>query len=211
MQTREERGRELMAAMLAERERQINKFGAQLNVPCLPPGGSLDVRENLEPCLLIGSEDECKAACDEAFSEGKGSWAAIASEELAEAIDAPNYAARRVELVQLLTVVMAWIEAIDARSGRFEDPDAEPRPDVLGVRSYVRFAAHGGSVGKVLSANTYGGFYVEWVYGRDKKGEVVKALQSVQARDLIVTTKDVYVHMRDREFNSDSNDSRLNV
>lgn len=204
MQTREERALELARTMLAERERQIAKFGAQLNVPCLPPGGPLDVRANLEPCLLLtGSEGECKAACDEAFSEGKGSWASIAIEELAEAIDAPNADERRTELVQLATVIMAWIEAIDSRAGRFGDPDAEPCEGYLGVGSYVCFDSSHGSVGRVISMREeFDCWYIEWVYGRNARGEVVKATSNCRKIQLREVTKGVYDHMRDRRFNS---------
>lgn len=104
-----ERSYDLARAMLRERHRQIEKFGTQRDVPSLPP-------EDFRATLLICSETAAKQACDSAFREGIPSFAHVAIEELAEAIDAPDEEARRVELVQLATVCMGWIEAIDARA-----------------------------------------------------------------------------------------------
>lgn len=96
------------AEMYEERLRQIQKHGPQD-----------DIRDVPVPCakhtLLIWSEADCKTACDAAFRGGQGSWAHVAIEELAEAIEAPDDAKRREELIQLATVCMAWVEKIDAR------------------------------------------------------------------------------------------------
>lgn len=112
MKTRIERGLSLLNDMLTERQRQIDKFGAQLETPSLPT-----------PNLSWMSEEDAKRLCNEAFAKGEGSWAHIALEEFCEAVDAPDEESRRVELIQLATVVMGWIEAIDAKAGRFVDPD----------------------------------------------------------------------------------------
>lgn len=92
--------------MILERIRQITKFGAQRELPCITP--------SLAATVL--PEDYAKKMCDDAFAAGNGTWAHIAVEELAEAIGAKTDLERREELIQLATVCMGWIEAIDSRS-----------------------------------------------------------------------------------------------
>jgi len=104
--------RETFERILAERARQCHKFGAQQEKPSLPPGFIPDVGS---PDLGICSEWDAKESCDVAFREGKGSWAHIAVEELAEAVGAKSEDEREEELMQLATVCIAWIEAIRAK------------------------------------------------------------------------------------------------
>lgn len=93
-----------------ERQRQVAKFGEQLDIPSTPPADLRMYR------LHIGTEERCRRQCDKDFAKGEGSWAHVAIEELAEAVDAPDDVRRREELVQLATVCMAWIQAIDHRA-----------------------------------------------------------------------------------------------
>lgn len=64
----------------------------------------------------IPTEAKAKEQCEEAFKAGRGTWADILVEEMAEAVAAPDEAARREELVQVAAVAIAWIEDIDRRS-----------------------------------------------------------------------------------------------
>lgn len=187
----------MMAAMLVERERQIDKFGAQLDTPCVPQHGWLGGSP-------VTMEGEAKRLCDRAFAEGKGSWAHIAQEELSEATYAPTDELRREELVQLATVVMGWIEAIDHRAGMFDCLDNMAVPEEIGIGSYVRVPCLGGSIGRIVKINHGGGWVVEWVYGKDNAGEVVVATSNMHTDQLILCGRDEYVHARDREFNSDA-------
>ena len=117
-----ERARRLSREMVEERLRQIEKFGAQHDVPCLDrtlterEGGCSPKR--MAQHFEIPSEVRAKFLCDNAFKQGRGTYAHIAVEELAEVIGAPTDEKRREELVQLATVCMGWIEAIDERKFR---------------------------------------------------------------------------------------------
>lgn len=107
--------RRFVLGMLNERGRQIKKFGPQREIPCVPDDWS---PEETPGGRVIAREHMAKAACDAAFAEGKGTWAHIMLEEAAEVIDAADDGARCEELVQLATVCMAWVEAIEARTVR---------------------------------------------------------------------------------------------
>ncbi len=81
-------------------------------------------------------------------------------------------------------------------------------PAQLGI--YVRYDATNGSTGKVVELITYGpfkndhGVYVEWVYGRDANGEVIKSTSAFHGRSarayLVLTTAEEYIKVRDRKF-----------
>ena len=94
----------IFAEIDAERARQDAKWGEQNH-----PSRSNELHG-------IMSADSARSMCDARFADGRGAWADIAVEELAEAIDAPDEVARRAELVQLAAVVVAWIECIDRRA-----------------------------------------------------------------------------------------------
>lgn len=90
--------------VFAERRRQEEKWGEQ-NHPSVHPA--------IGTSYQIATESEAKHACACRARDGLLSWADIAIEELAEAIDAPGDATRRDELIQLAAVIVAWIENID--------------------------------------------------------------------------------------------------
>ena len=56
----------------------------------------------------------------------------------------------------------------------------------------VKFRYLHGSVGRIESANHYGGFYVRWNFGRDVKGESIKSLSSVRADELVEIPQELY-------------------
>lgn len=99
-------GARALTDVAGERERQDAKWGALRD----HPDASSDLRR-----LIVPSE-VARDACDTAFVVGRGTWAHILVEEVAEAIDAASDpAALRAELVQVAAVAAAWIEAIDRR------------------------------------------------------------------------------------------------
>lgn len=96
--------RHVLEAVIVERAVQAARWGVQDH-------------PSVDPALSYGipTELRAKAACDMAGQAGVLTWAHIAVEELAEAVDAVDEVARREELVQLGAVVVAWIESIDRR------------------------------------------------------------------------------------------------
>lgn len=88
-----------------ERNLQDEKWGVQ-NHPIIDPFA-------LYP---IPHADECRSKCDQAAHSGRISWVDIFVEEVAEAIDEGakgDYAAMRIELIQVAAVVKAMIESLD--------------------------------------------------------------------------------------------------
>ena len=63
---------------------------------------------------------------------------------------------------------------------------------------YVKFNDSNGSISKILEPNHYGGFIVEWVYGRDVAGDIMTAQSNLRKQDLILIAKEEYFAMRDR-------------
>lgn len=93
-----------------ERERQIAKFGDQSHVPSFTFQPADTGIRCLETAYLA------RAACEDAFKKGYGSYLHILTEEVAEAGDearAGSSAELRKELVQVAAVCVAWIEKLD--------------------------------------------------------------------------------------------------
>lgn len=59
--------------------------------------------------------DIAREECEEAFSQGRGTWRDIPDEEVAEAYAEDDPAKLRVELIQVAAVATAWVEALDRR------------------------------------------------------------------------------------------------
>ena len=107
--------------ILLERCRQIQKFGAQAATPLVPEEDPI-TGYRWYTQRPIKSEEACKRACDMAFEAGRGSWAHIMAEELAESIDAKSPAEMRIELIQLAACCFGAIEALDfQRNVRAQD------------------------------------------------------------------------------------------
>ena len=78
--------------------------------------------------------------------------------------------------------------------------------DELKIGTYVKFNAETGSTGKITALIKDGPFkydnrfYVEWVYGRDVAGDIMKENSGYVRRDeLIIITEVEYMKVRDRE------------
>ena len=99
-----------------ERSRQEAKWGQQ-NHPCLDQTllnrvGSCTPERMCEH-YEIPSENRAKFLCENSFQNNQVSYAHIALEEFSEVVSEFDPAKRRKELVQLASVVVAWIEKID--------------------------------------------------------------------------------------------------
>lgn len=97
----------VLAEVAVERARQDAEWGEQ-NHPDHPPG---------ETWAALGRLLEAQARATLRTTGGL-SWSAVMAEEVGEALNAPDAAALRDELVQVAAVAVAWIEAIDRRGGR---------------------------------------------------------------------------------------------
>lgn len=99
-----------------ERQKQNEKWGEQ-NHACLDVV-LLNRNRKASPERMceeyeIPSENRAKQNCDNSFSQGRGTYAHIAVEEISEVISAFDIHKRREELIQLTAVCVAWIEKID--------------------------------------------------------------------------------------------------
>ncbi|GGI57563.1 hypothetical protein [Winogradskyella haliclonae] len=99
-----------------ERLRQDEMWGEQ-NHPCLNQAlmnrqqscSSDDMCANYE----IPSETRARFLSRSSFKKGEGTFAHIALEEFAEVISELDINKRRIELIQLTAVCVAWLESID--------------------------------------------------------------------------------------------------
>ncbi len=92
------------AEVVLERGRQDELWGEQ-NHP-LGTGGPM--REEAGAIA--------KRRCEKAFASGRGTWALILEEEVAEALAETDHQKIRTELVQVIAVAVAMIESLE-RSG----------------------------------------------------------------------------------------------
>jgi hypothetical protein len=109
-----------------ERARQDEKWGEQ-NHPDLRPGLAhyLGLPADQAPDAVdvadyygLPTATEAKTLTDTTAAEGNASWVAIATEELAEAVEAAasgDEDAVRAEVIQLAAVCVQWAQAIDRR------------------------------------------------------------------------------------------------
>lgn len=101
--------RAVLEALSKERARQEAKFPGQT---CPDGTGHRDERE----AGGIISAKSARSLCDQAFSDGGGSWAHILIEEVAEALEETAPGPLRKELVEVAAVCLRWIDSIDGRS-----------------------------------------------------------------------------------------------
>lgn len=105
-----------------ERQRQDIKWGEQDHpdvdqVLMNRPGGCSEKR--MAEQYEIPTASRAKYLCELAAERGETTWGHILVEEVAEAIEAATQESTqllREELVQVATVAVAWVEAIDRRS-----------------------------------------------------------------------------------------------
>lgn len=95
----------ILREVFAERKRQHAKWGIQ-KLPLWTPT-AVDVT------LAAIS----KQSCDNAFTNGEGTWRAVLQEEYREALAESDPALVRAELIQLAAVAVQIIEAIDRKAG----------------------------------------------------------------------------------------------
>lgn len=70
---------------------------------------------------------------------------------------------------------------------------------IFKVGDLVRFGAPNGSIGRLIERNHYGGFYVEWIYGLDARGDLMRATGSVRGEQLMPATREEYDRIATRE------------
>lgn len=113
--------RSVLAEITEERRRQDAKWGEQNHpdvdqVLMTRPGGC--TVERMAEEYEMPTANRAKYMCDQAAKKDQTTWGHILVEEVAEAIEAATQESTqllREELVQVATVAVAWIEAIDRR------------------------------------------------------------------------------------------------
>lgn len=95
--------RAALYAIELERERQDRKWGEQNH----PDGTGVQYE-----AMAAMSRDDC----DRAHRDGEGTWVDILQEEFYEALCETDPLKLRAELIQVVAVGVAWIEAIDRRA-----------------------------------------------------------------------------------------------
>lgn len=115
---------EVLAEVRAERERQDAKWGEQ-NHPTIAEGPDGEVPFWVH--MDLHTADAARSDCQRRHAKGRGSYFDILREEVCEAHDAAIEAAERgdgdesatrAELIQVVAVGVAMIEAIDRRAKR---------------------------------------------------------------------------------------------
>lgn len=99
--------------VLAERERQVAKWGVQIH----PDISTLHGVDNSES-ILADYEIEANAfkeANDEIVADGTMGWDTILLEEVYEALAESDPVKLREELVQSAAVIFAWLDDLDRR------------------------------------------------------------------------------------------------
>lgn len=109
---------DIFVMILNERFNQEKKWGQQNHPSVLVHPRGNAPRTPAERCRAHGIPDEeaTKGTRARMAKEGHLTWTDIALEELAEAVSEPNDKLRRIELIQLAAVIVAWIECIDRRT-----------------------------------------------------------------------------------------------
>lgn len=94
----------------AERARQDEQWGEQNH-----PDGTGREGDKI-------NAEYARTACEAAASRGAVTWRHIATEEDMEACAETDPAKLRAELIQAIAVKVAWVEAIDRRTERGDQP-----------------------------------------------------------------------------------------
>lgn len=100
---------QVLADVSHERRMQDAKWGADWEKLKQLPNGTGKAAQRAEAEIA-------KAACEAAFRDGRGSFALILLEEVAEAMAESDPDKLRAELVQVAAVAVKWIEALDRRA-----------------------------------------------------------------------------------------------
>ncbi len=100
--------RQVVGAILAERRRQDEKWGALGEKDFkLPDGTGMEFDKE--------AADAARAACDASHKAGVGTWRDILEEEVAEAFAESDPDLLRKELLEVAAVALKWCETIDRR------------------------------------------------------------------------------------------------
>lgn len=157
-----------------ERARQDAKWGEQ-NHPDIPTASY--VFDTLE----IPNEQRARFLCE----TGTTNWAAVLIEELAEAVQAAedhDVTGLRAELVQIAAVAVAWVEAVDRRTGRGAGPkdlhsfgDDAVRDGETNPAHYVDHGVDCITIARHMSFNL--GNALKYIWRAGKKGPAITDLR----------------------------------
>lgn len=94
-----------------ERDRQDAKWGEQNH----RDGTGYDFERR---------RDDARRACEQAFAEGVGTWVDILTEEFYEALAETDPVRLRQELIEVASVAVAWVQAIERRLAATREPES---------------------------------------------------------------------------------------
>jgi hypothetical protein len=95
--------------------RQHEKWGVQNHPDFHPRAGT---GENRSAFYGLPTEAIAKTGCEWDATDGTVNWTRILTEEVCEAVEAPDEEKLRKELVQVAAVAVSWIDAIDRRKAQ---------------------------------------------------------------------------------------------
>ena len=117
----------VLGDIVLERRRQLAKHGDEAHLPdgtgpdVLIPLGGIPMTEDLVTAAAADiaewAKDRCQAATRNDGGDGSITYEHILTEEWAEVITEADPVKLRAELVQLITVGVAWVMNIDGREG----------------------------------------------------------------------------------------------
>lgn len=104
-----------------EQQNQLDRWGVQNHPSFGLSNFPYSITSHSVPLYFeLPSEDRAKYLCNEAFKRGKGTFAHILVEEVAEVFEAfGDIKALRSKLVQVAAVCASWIDKLD-RTGSIE-------------------------------------------------------------------------------------------
>lgn len=149
--------------------------------------GSLDGRDGLVSFALgiAGEAGEVADLIKKHLGHGHPLDAAKLEKELGDVLWYVAALARRCGLT-LQGVAEANKQKLRARfpDGFSTEASLRRSDEPLKAGDPVRFRAPNGSRGRIDGPNHYGGFYVTWHYGQDKRGELMTATSSVRVTEI---------------------------
>lgn len=107
---------DVLAEIKRQREIHPKDDHPSLDVTLLNRGGGCTPQRMAEH-YEMPTEERAKFLCDTATKKGELTWAHIAVEELAEVICEFDEDKMRVEIIQLIAVLVSWVKCIDGNAG----------------------------------------------------------------------------------------------
>lgn len=108
--------KEIIEKIIKERKRQDEKWGIQDHPSITEIEGV-----NLSEYYDIPSMLEAQKTCDQQSENKELTWTDILLEEFCEVVEAPNEELRKTELVEVISVAIAWYESIERKQKIVKD------------------------------------------------------------------------------------------